>query len=153
MCQANRSLQLPKIVVRHWCRLPPTVTDPWAFLTSVLKLKQAKRRALFSFSRAWICVFIQSQSTNNFSADPSGGRELEFGGFIFFFPMNLIGVSLLLATIDAGNTCKAVIVDQKKGVAGLGCKFEKVPPCSVCCWYSLYQIKCLAARDHINREE
>lgn len=28
--------------------------------------------------------------------------------------MNLIGVSLLLATIDAGNTCKAVITEQKK---------------------------------------
>lgn len=37
---------------------------------------------------------------------------MEFGGV--FFPMNLIGVSLLLAMIDAGNTCKAVIMDQKK---------------------------------------
>lgn len=111
MCQANRSLQLPKITVRQQCRLPPTVIHSWAFLTSFFKFKQAKRRALFSFSRTLWSYEYTNPSTNNFSPDPSEGRELELGSF---FPMNLIGVPLLLATIDAGNTYKTVIMEQKK---------------------------------------
>lgn len=50
--------------------------------------------------------------------------------------MNLVDVSLLLAMTDAGNTFKAVTMEQKKGEADLGCKFEEVPslpPRSVCC--------------------
>lgn len=43
--------------------------------------------------------------------------------------MNFIGVSLLLAMIDAGNTCKAVIMEQKKVQLVWGVNLKKCLHC------------------------
>lgn len=43
--------------------------------------------------------------------------------------MNLIGVSLLLATTAAGNTCKAVIMQQKKVQLVWGVNLKKCLHC------------------------
>lgn len=43
--------------------------------------------------------------------------------------INLIGVSLLLAMTDAGNTCKAVIMEQKKVQLVWGVNLKKCLHC------------------------